>query len=232
MPRRKAALVRRVPKRPRAKKEIRLNRQNINRGITYFKLPFPPSFRCALSFTNHLWFAQTTAGAANGKGYRLNSLYDPNYSETGGINNQQPYFFDQMTALYSNYIVESVTITGQLTVTGDAYIIYRPSLTTTMPTNAILESERPASGKFIQAQDGKSTTFTKKYNIHQIFGITKQKYNIEENYSAANASTPTNIAYWWIVAQAVDPAATFTLGGRLQFTFHGRFFNPIVQLES
>jgi len=223
-------------RKPRMTKKASTKRKRAPRRmvarIKYTPLPFASSMKCSLVFVNNLWFAQATAAIPTGRGYRLNSLYDPNYTETGGVNNQQPFYYDQITTIYANYRVDSVHIKGTLTCSEDAYIQMRPQLVTTAPTNNILEDERNGGTAYVQASLDKPITVNMKYNINRIFGVSQAKYKSEENYSAEYIGNPANIAYWYIFGQAINPAATFTMGGRLSFTFNATFFNPRLVAES
>lgn len=71
----------------------------VQRGIT----PFAAEFLCTFRYFERVSLQNSNAvNTASTYSFRLNSLFDPNYTGTG----HQPYQFDQLTGIYNNYIVE------------------------------------------------------------------------------------------------------------------------------
>ncbi len=85
----------------------------VQRGITPFAAQFVTRFRYASTVTVVTPNMANTAGTYS---FRLNSLYDPDYSGAG----HQPYQFDQLTPIYNNYIVDRC----------DFKVTFRPDFTT------------------------------------------------------------------------------------------------------
>ncbi len=71
----------------------------VQRGIT----PFASEFICSFRYFERISLQNSNSvNTASTYSFRLNSLFDPNYTGTG----HQPYQYDQLTGIYNNYIVE------------------------------------------------------------------------------------------------------------------------------
>ncbi len=71
--------------------------------------PIPPRASVQLRYTDTISLTSSSVSArTSGDQYefRLNSIYDPNYTATG----HQPYMYDQFAALYGRYRVDRVRI--------------------------------------------------------------------------------------------------------------------------
>jgi len=93
---------RRASKRP-AMRRPRSNIVTVPRTISSSG-GFPEKIITTLRYTEALSIANT--GGVSGKVFRMNSLYDPNFTDTG----HQPLYFDQYAAIYAKYRVLSSKI--------------------------------------------------------------------------------------------------------------------------
>lgn len=104
-------------KRKRAGKKMRNPRRRPGkiRGTRYRKrvpelkimpTPFPDSKRVWHRYVEDITLPGNTAGLTDFYSFRLNSVYDPNYTGTG----HQPLFRDEMADKYTNYTVISAII--------------------------------------------------------------------------------------------------------------------------
>jgi hypothetical protein len=88
-----------------------------------------------------------TAGVAQYWQGRLNSIFDPNYSNNGS--NGQPYMRDELVPFYNYAVIYGCSIElCALSGTAATYphlITVRPTTSASAPTDALLEKERPRS---------------------------------------------------------------------------------------
>jgi len=189
-----------------------------SRGIS---LPFPDRFNCTMKFSNIFRLNQATYQIPIVQQYRLNHLYDPNYTDTTGRNNQQPMYYDTMTALYENYTVYGVQVTVRASGNADAYVFMRPMAgTTALPVNTILEMERPGTAWGMSHVGARPLYLKRYYDIGKIFGENKTRVLTEDNYHGNNSTTlPTNIAYLNIGTEAADPSTNIGMNLQVQFKF-------------
>jgi len=108
-----SAIVRRRRKKIRATNRIRpsdwsLKGNNPERIVTFRGYGFPDTLRTNLAFSQSFVLTPTALNPQQVQRFNLTSLYDPLY-ETGGF---QPYWFDQLAAVYSRYKVLGAKITA------------------------------------------------------------------------------------------------------------------------
>lgn len=159
---------------------------------------------------------------------RLNSLYDPDATGVGA----QPYYRDQMAALYASYRVYAVKVT--LTMVSESGTIAfgmkaQPDTSTLATAN--LGFERPLTKTAIIANGQRSFKMTKYFDLPSLFGVSKQAYE-DEDFSAAVNTNPARQYYLQIFSQHLD--GTTSAVGRLmvQMTYYSKWFDRIRQNES
>ena len=94
--------------------------------------------------------------------------------------NSQPYFYDQITAIYSKYVVVGMKYEIQVTSTTgkEAYVLVRPTAGLHTPTVAIdqwlwVEEQRPNAKKY-RITSGHQTKKIKGYvDIAKIWGCSR-----------------------------------------------------------
>lgn len=100
-PLRKAVKARR-PYRPRSRySSITTRGVSVPRNI----LGFPREMITVLRYVD-THTIQSSAGSAGGQVFRLNSVYDPDFTGAG----HQPLYYDQLTAIYNKYVVISANV--------------------------------------------------------------------------------------------------------------------------
>lgn len=157
----------------------------------------------------------STAGSVFKANISCNSLYDPNRYGAG----HQPYYFDQLGAIYNHYTVIGSKITVKLTPitqnTAPTFVgIFINDDTTTTPSD--IDSLNELSGK-IQKLIGypSSDTYTlrSKWSAKKAFGK-----NILANtlFRGSTSASPTEEQFWTIFMQ--DAGATQTQSFAVQIT--------------
>lgn len=161
------------------------------------------------------------SGAMGDYVYRINSLYDPNYTGTG----VQPLYYDQWTYMYSNYLVNAVayelTYYTANTVPSQLCVLMARAPTISGMTNITDVTTKNMASKIILITPDNSTALAKGYaKINAIMGVNKKEYaDNPEIYGAVYNANPTEPAYMHILAQAMDytSSISITLNVRLKF---------------
>jgi len=132
--------------------------------------------------------------------FRLNSLYDPDVTGTG----EQPYQYDQLTAIYTKYIVKCcyVDITFNDPTTSGMFVGWCYHTSTTGnddPAGKTLGDimSRPNFQCVPLANYGtEAVTMRVKIPIHEVFGLSQVQYlAVTDQYGAAYNANPLSLAY-------------------------------------
>lgn len=162
--------------------------------------PFPARKLCTLTYTR---YAQTltnnvSAGLLGAKlEYNLNSLYQPDLTNAA----TQPYYWDQLTALYSRYRVRKcrVTITVFDTVVSASYMLAilessNNAITTVgVALNAL--ADRPYTEVICLAGSGNGVERKLSYvfDLSQVEGLSHSQYDAEDGYQATMSQNPSRV---------------------------------------
>lgn len=158
--------------------------------------PFPDSYICRLHYSNTQSLTAVNGNTASVTQYRLNSLYDP-YYPSGGT---QPYFYDQLTAVYSVYRVHGVYV--KLTFfnpeADETIVGYRVrSLQNTTATSGqnvrLLCQQKNTQMKTLVNSGSQKAEFSGYIPIHKVFGITKGQYLYDQSFAASSVSADPNL---------------------------------------
>lgn len=136
MPRR----VTRKPRKTRPRRKV-IKKPRIQRGLT----PFPKTRKVSLRYVTNIEM-DASAGATTSYAFRANDCYDPDYSGTGN----QPYYFDQLMAMYNKFTVlgSKITITPFGAVNVGEYVIvglYKDNDTSARTANLVESMEAPGT---------------------------------------------------------------------------------------
>lgn len=196
-------------------------------------LPFEARKICRLRYAvcNNNTLTTGTAGVFGSvTQYRLNSLYDPELTAAG----HQPYYYDQMTAIYGKYKVRAVRVSVTFTTPGATAdilaCIHIASAENFVSISGLLGSdalERPGIVPLRLSSSGnRACAYQFNSNISTVLGMTRSQFmsNTEECAAAYNAN-PARVAVMEIgiasfTAQAAEAAAYC-----LQFEFDCEFFD-------
>lgn len=183
------------------------------------------------------YFALSTGTSGNVSLYqfRLNSMYDPNYTGTGN----QPRYYDQLVSnsLYSRYRVYKadvmVSIRNRSANDIQAICTVRDDPTRT-PTTALqnfYDSELPYTGSRMlngtgEGGDKHRTVFKFSIDIAKFFGMSKTTFYGDNNFRGAYNSSPTRGPIL-TVAITDDPAETvqgLTADAEVTIVYHSLLY--------
>lgn len=163
--------------------------------------PFPLRMNAKLTYGVNVSIG-TPGGlpTANKYRFRLNSIYDPDVTGTG----HQPYQMDQLTAIYTKYLVKAcyVDITFSNPSVAGLWVgwSFHPDTTNNDdPTGKQLDDliERP-NFTCVPISDFGTQAITCRVNIpiHQVLGLTAAQYTaVTDQYGAAYNANPLSQAY-------------------------------------
>ncbi len=186
--------------------------------------PQPTLFKSRLSGTMTYAAAvgvSPAASAAASVAFRLNSVYDPDYSGTGTT----ALGYTQMAANYGRYrvtgfraVVEYVNLAAYPV---QVFAVLSP--TNTVGTNfETIAGQRHVWNKYIAASTGAGVaqkTFAG--SIAQVYGVPPAQVQAEDDFAGLTGGNPNNVVYLHVGAYAPAAASgTVAITVRLTFTVH------------
>jgi len=157
----------------RTRRAFRAKRKGNTRNKTQVRagLGFPKKMTMTHKYQEVISLT-TSAGVLLSHSFSANGMFDPNVSGTG----HQPYYFDQMTALYDHYTVIGAKITVVMSNTGSGEDAYKWALiinddSTVTPTDISTIGENSSSSvKFVSQGSDVTTRLSKKWSAKKTFG--------------------------------------------------------------
>lgn len=197
----------------------------------------PDRLRNKMKYTEIISF-NPAVGVYQEHVYRMNSIYDPNYTGAGG----QPTGFDQFATFYQTYrVFESVIrvrylptapAAGSDASTG-ALVVY-PSQTATGVTYYADAVSTPYSRNtnygFYAGSTGSSVLYNK-MAIATIAGASKTTVANEDNFAANVASNPVN-AYYWVIGNSNQSSATQDVDVQVELEFYVEWSTKVMLNQS
>jgi hypothetical protein len=199
---------------------------------------FPDRLKIALEYTDELTLSTGNSLPTFGSAiaFRLNSLYDP-YFAAGG---HQPYGFDQITPMYSRYLVDRVDIEVEFSdPTTDGMLVGAfpknyydgKSLTTETVNNA---SEWPAAWiKPLNDSGSQTVSYKRSIDCSTFMGLTRAQYEAAWDICGAiTTADPSSPIYFEVAACCPRAPATQTVTVRVRLRFHCTFFARVMTSSS
>lgn len=187
---------------PKAKKTYDLNKTMVDMGMG-----FPKQMKMRHRYFETFDVISTTGGMGTHL-ISCNGMYDPNY--TGG--GHQPFYFDQVSALYNHYTVlwsrATITIThGTTNSTNASCALWINDDTSVTPTyNSVVEQGSATYGVL-----GKNNTdtlvLTKTWDASKTFGGSVLG---NDNLQGTSSSNPTEQSYYNLSLFPQDISSTLT----------------------
>lgn len=181
---------------------------------------FPTEIYSKLKYTHTIQLSGTS-GAIAPQVWSGNAPYDPDATLVG----HQPYFYDQMSAIYGRYMVyaSKIEILSGTNSSVDARVVLRPAIPSTPTGNMDLECERPNAKCWYVVGDSPHPKITSYARTHQIYGTQSKK--LDGDYAGLTTSTPVNRWYWLMAIQATDGASSVTCQFTVSITYYCRFYD-------
>lgn len=198
--------------------------------------PFRPWMNCKLSYTQTTVLATGISLFGTEQVFRLNSLYDPDFSGGG----HQPYGFDQLNGIYRKYIVSAVLIeVTMFDPATDGLIIgciVQPSSATYSLTGKDKDAiqELPMSVLKRVPNTGSQKAYFKQYCLMATLeGLNKVQYqaNLAE-YAALTNASPTLTPYMRLAVTNTTGVDGQQISVTVKLTYYCKLFDRIVQNQS
>lgn len=177
------------------------------------------------------------SGAVSGdQVYNLNSCFDPD--RIGG--GHQPQGFDQWSAFYNRYRVLSCLVQVDF-VNSSAGTVTKALVTATNNVAAILTalaynnaSENPGSWTTMMATSAGNNikSFKKRFYPHQITGVTRAQYDVDDRFQALTSADPTELIVVHICAQDFAFTSNITMEMNVRLTYNVEMWDRNQLLQS
>lgn len=189
----------------------------------------PPGMWCSFRYADKITLTNTV-GAYSYNVYRMNSLFDPDFSNGGS--NHQPYGFDQLAALYTKYRVSEFTWNVTVVANSGSNSVAAISLTgsTGNPTSCSAQAEFPwSSMQVVPANEGR--TFRGRIPLRQFLGMSQTTFEGDDSNEAVISANPTNICSFVIGSESVGNT-TNTVSFALEFGYVAWMYQPYPMAQS
>ena len=211
----------------------------LNRSMSYYGGPFPPTFRTRVSYGTSFQLVATTGTVAN-QIFAMNGLYDVDLTSVG----HQPRYFDTLcgaggtAAPYKNYSVHSCSIVvSSCVVSPDAagvvsILAITPSTdATNWPTSsAEMLERRECKTKQVGYYGGGQNIMTGLRHFRKIKDMYGDISVDEANLKGAYNTNPNTVPVFHVSAIPVygTNTVTYHLTAKLTFDVTFYFFNDVV----
>lgn len=216
----------------RRRRTNRRGMQRRQRRTRRYVQPVPQRFYTKLRYAFTGQQLVLTAGAINRQSWAANGLFDPDVSGAG----HQPYYFDQLSAMYRRYQVYGVKIQiwAQSNTGADGKPIYM-TLWAQPSGDAVVNNpdqmvELFGSKTTILGAGEQPRYISKYWKCHQIYNVSKRNYNADPNYSALTGNSgfgnnPTSTGI--IQCQAFTQGAAGVVNMTTKITYYCVFYQRI-----
>lgn len=192
-------------------REFRSIKRNMGYLVPRYRTPFPTKYQIKLVYTGWVYdaFAGDGTNTFTSYQFKLNSCYDP-YSGVSGTYNVQPYFWDQVSAIYKRYVVTGAKVEYKACAPSNKYsfVLMRPSTVSTLPSDFQLEESRERAIKNGTSTGGNGSVMSAYYSVASIHGVSPSKVKNDDLYSATVGADPSLVAYLNIMQQNADGTTT------------------------
>jgi hypothetical protein len=192
---------------------------------------FPNTMRQPMSYTERAVLTAATSSLwGTAKRYRLNSIYDPDFTGIGTY----PYGYSAISAIYANYRVMAVTIDVTVSEPSADGCLFAANL---CPSNAFttiagldigtVDKKNTSDVRQLNNTGYQITRVIKKFRIADLEGLPENQFIANPNYSAGIGGNPSATPWLEICAAAYN--GTPTIDCLVRLTFDVEFFGRIQQ---
>lgn len=214
--------------RTQQRKRIRVQERGHQRAVKLFNprnlcIGFPRVHDCRLKYVQTFQF-NAALGIINNYVFRLNSLYDPDYTGVG----HQPLYFDQLATLYERYKVYDVDI--RVTATNnsatspiDLVVTYGQGAGSFSDIN---NAKEQAFAEFwtlgVSTGNKQTATFYRSVHLPSLQGVTDVAWESEASFGALCTADPFDNVFLKLVGQP-HVSETADLHLQVELVFYARF---------
>lgn len=215
------------PRRPRRlRRYVRRYRKKVYRKPRMLRSVGPlPFFKTKMNYTAINAFTLATATTVSYI-FRLNSLYDPDYSGAGG----QPYYHDQFSLLYKYYRVYGCKVTVKISSSCNTNNVFHPTVSlmaADQPTGPpsiqqVINSRKSMFRNLVTNQP--AAVFSRYYSIADVMGVPKSVVANDDRYNASTGADPNNVAYLFVHFCNNDTASPVNFTYEVKLTYYTRYY--------
>lgn len=178
-----------------------------------------PALRVRLPYSYQGSIVESSAALGGSYTFKINDVFDPDFSG-GGL---QPLGFDQYSQFYGRYHVHGFRyeVTFSTRTAAPIYIGTHLSPQSTLPAVAIawFVQNRTVRTAGLGGTSGSSNVRVLRgtANLPDTFGITRQEYLSDQDFTATTSASPSRVAFLhiWVVGRTV--VATSDISVRLWY---------------
>lgn len=184
---------------------------------------FTARMYAVLTYSEHGQTVSSAGGAAGVRVYSLNNLFDPDVTGVG----HQPVGFDQIMALYENYLVMNCKYKVSCLNTSASEMIFGCSATDAVGTQTdcrVYLENGMTNWRIIPKNTNPNTAELAGYvNLPKLHGIPESSYKDDSDYIGSQTAGPIDQGYLhvWVVpadnSSSVSAIITVTLEYECQF---------------
>lgn len=198
-------------------------------------------------FTTHRYvenfslYSDNTTGLTGAEiAFRLNSLYDPNFTTLGTLPSHQPRGFDQMSVLYATYVVYAVTVnvtvigTGTTVSDNDGFVVgnFRGwSTGYSLPNKYLWEVAENPNNFVIRGQgqgaDKGQISWQQKVYVADISGMPRSEIFNNSDFYGQTSANPAQTPFFSIAAGSASGTTGQEMKVMVAFEFHTKWFNRV-----
>jgi hypothetical protein len=195
--------------------------------------PAPSSRRVVMSYVAPVAVTESAVYAGSTSFYRLNSIYDPDYS---GVGTSVLGYTDWMD-FFARYRVLKATVrfTGfvsGLSANGVGMIVLAPiPRSATVPANLNSWPAIPfGQYRVIAPVDGgnNKADFTITYDMAEVSRITKEQYMDEAEYQGTKGTNPTREIFLFLGMRSINSGTIATMAGLIEISYEVELSDPFV----
>jgi len=192
----------------------------------------PPYTVSKLRYTETFTTSPGAVGIPNGRVYRLQSCYDPNYGLGGG----QPRYFDQYMAMYQKFVVLGAKITLE-TMNQDTTRNNRVGMMITND-NALrtdpIDYNQPKVGRKTTlapiGSGGSIQNLRMNYSSKKWFGV--KNLTTDDDFAGSSGGNPERESYLHCVTWSPNGVDSDSVTFVLTIDYIVKFFSPYIPNES
>lgn len=160
--------------------------------------------------------------------FRLNSLFDPDFTGVGG----QPDYFDQWKLLYTKYRVVACEVEVMACgFSGIGFIAMAPTVASTSLTNAIEAAGlRHAQSRLFTLGQGATANLKKMYRMSELEGCSDETVLADNEFSALVGANPTKTYYLHLCTRT--NGASDVTNFAIKMTYYSRMEAADYKLDS
>lgn len=193
-----------------------------------YRDPIPASQIVKHGYNTSMTVTSTT-GVVGYQIFRLNSLFDPDYSNGG--TNHQPYGFDSLSALYNKFVVLSSKIRIRFSASSNVMLVCKSTTDVSTPTNLELQAEQNNSD--IKYGSNITTSNLGMYAVvANVFGVKKEHIREDEYFSGSPSANPSRVCYWMLSIQHPDRVSTVNVYMNVQIEYYAKWYDRVTLTTS